>query len=89
MYMRWHSEHGMEHLWAPQDSPVAEARRYGLGLTRRRKREKTRRRTSLWRYVSGKNVELMSYNRNVRDHRRAAIAISQLLDFSRRCNLDG
>ena len=45
--MRWHSEHGMGHLWAPQNSPTAGARRYGHGLTRRRTREKTGRRTRL------------------------------------------
>ena len=49
----------MGHLWAPQDSRAAGARRYGHGLTRRRTREKTGRRTRLWRY-SGKIVELMS-----------------------------
>ena len=41
VYMRWHSEHGMGHMWAPQDSPAAGATRYGDGLTRRRTREKT------------------------------------------------
>ena len=56
VYMRWHSEHGMVHLWAPQDSPAAGARRYGHGLTRRCTREKTGRRTRLWRYIAGKNV---------------------------------
>ena len=58
--MRWHSEHGMGHVWAPKDSPAAGATRYGHGLTRRRTREKTGRRTRLWRYISGKFVELMS-----------------------------
>ena len=50
----------MGHLWAPQDSPAAGARRYGHGLTRRRTREKTGRRTRLWPYISGTIVELMS-----------------------------
>ena len=40
MYMRWHSEHGMGHMWATQDSPAAGATRYGHGLTRRRARVK-------------------------------------------------
>ena len=59
--MSWNSEHGMGHMWAPQDSPAAGARRYGHGLTinRRRTRERTARRTRLWRYISGKNVELI------------------------------
>ena len=47
-------------MWAPKDSPAAGATRYGHGLTRRRTREKTGRRTKLWRYISGKIVELMS-----------------------------
>ena len=59
--MRCHSEHGMGHMWAPKDSPAAGATRYGHGLTRRRTREKTGRRTRLWRYISGKFVELMSW----------------------------
>ena len=53
MYMIWHREHGMGQTWAPQDSPAAGARRYGDGLTRRRTREETGRRTRLWRYISG------------------------------------
>ena len=54
--MRWHSEHGMGHMWTPKDSPpAAGATRYGHGLTRRRTRE---RRTILWRCISGKFVEL-------------------------------
>ena len=55
--MRWHSEHGMGHLRAPQDSPAAGARRYGHGLTKSRTREKMGRRMRLWRYISGKIVE--------------------------------
>ena len=47
------------YMWAPKDSPAAGATRYGHGLTRRRRREKTGRRTRLWRYISGKFVELM------------------------------
>ena len=39
-YIRWHSEHGMGHMWASQDSPAAGARRYGHDLTRRRMRER-------------------------------------------------
>ena len=58
--MRWHSEHEMGHMWAPKDSPAAGPTRYGHGLTRRRTWEKTERRTRLWRYISGKIVELMS-----------------------------
>ena len=58
--MRWPSERGMGHLWAPQDLPAAGARRYGHALTRRRTRKQTGRRTRLWRYISGKIVELMS-----------------------------
>ena len=58
--MRWHSEHGMEHMWAPKDSPAAGATRYGHSLTRCT-REKTGRRTRLWRCISGKIVELMSW----------------------------
>ena len=30
VYMMWHREHGMGHTWAPQESPAARARRYGL-----------------------------------------------------------
>ena len=43
MYMRWHSEHVMGHMWVSQESPAVGARRYGHGLTRRstRAREKT------------------------------------------------
>ena len=58
--MRWHSEHGMEHMWAPKDSPAAGGTRYGHGLSRTCTREKIGRRTTLWRYISGKIVELMS-----------------------------
>ena len=58
--MRWHSQHGMGHMWAPQDSSAAGATRYGHGLTRRRTREKTGWRTRLWRQISGKIVELKS-----------------------------
>ena len=49
--MRWHSEHGMGHVWAPKDSPAAGATRYGHGLTRRRTRKKTGRRTTLAIYL--------------------------------------
>ena len=56
--MRWHSEHGMGHMWTPKDSPAAGA--YGHGLTRRRTTEKTGRRTRLRRYISGKMVEMRS-----------------------------
>ena len=63
VYMRWrmrsHSEHGMGHMWALEDSPAAGATRYGHGLTRKCTREKTGRRTRLWRYISGKVVALM------------------------------
>ena len=48
IHTRCHSEHGMGHLWAPQDSPAAGARRYGHGLTKRRTRGKTGRGTRLW-----------------------------------------
>ena len=58
--MRWHSEHLMGHVWVPKDSPAAGATRYGHCLTRRRTREKTGLQTRLWRYISGKFVELMS-----------------------------
>ena len=64
MYMRWHSEHGIEQMWAPQDSPAAGARRYGHGLTRRLAREKTGRRTRFlaiyFRKNSGTDVIEMS-----------------------------
>ena len=55
VYMRWHSEHEMGHFWASQESLAAGPRRYGHDLTRRRAREKTGRRASLWRHISGKN----------------------------------
>ena len=55
--MRWHSGHGLGNMWAPKDSPVAGATRYCYGLIRRRTKGKTRRRTRLWRYISGKIVE--------------------------------
>ena len=58
--MRWHNEHGMGDMWVPKDSPAAGATRYGHGLTRRRTREKAGRRKRLWRYISGKVVELKS-----------------------------
>ena len=45
--MRWHGEHGMGDMWAPKDSPAAGATRYRHGVTRRRAREKTGRRTRL------------------------------------------
>ena len=60
VHTRWHSQHGMGHTWAPQDSPAAGATRHSHGLSRRRTRGKTGRRTRLWRYISGKIVELMS-----------------------------
>ena len=60
MYMRGHRQHGMGHMWATQESPAAGATRYGDGLTRRRKREKTGLRTRLWRFIPGKIVELNS-----------------------------
>ena len=59
--MRLHSQHGMGHMWAPQNSPAARATRYGHGLSRRRTREKTGRRTRLWRYLYGKFMELKQY----------------------------
>ena len=75
VYMKWHSQHGMGHMWAPQDSPVAGATRNGHGLTRRRTKEKTGRQTRLWRYISGKIVELKFIYKNIRS-RQAATAIS-------------
>ena len=42
----------------PQDSPAAGATRCGHGRPRRPTREKTGRRTRLWRYIFGKIVEL-------------------------------
>ena len=80
MYMRWHSENAMGHLWASQDSPAAGARRYGHGLTRRSTREKTARRTILWRYISGKFLELMSWKcQESSSSRDSDIIISRLL----------
>ena len=62
--MRWHSEHGMGHTWAPKDSPAAGLTRYGHDVSKRRTREKTGWRTTLWRYITGKIVELMSVIQN-------------------------
>ena len=64
VYMRWHEvaqrARDVGHMWASKDSPAAGATRYGHGLTRRRTREKTGRRTRPWRNISCKIVELMS-----------------------------